>query len=108
MRERGAFARVRRGGLRLEAPAREDRLRHGRRHGPDSRPALEQIGERRALAAERRGERNRREHLGARDGHPCVGGREAALGLYEIRAAQQQFGGQPGGHDGGFRLFIER
>src|SRR5439155_333839 len=107
-RERGALARLRRGALRLQAPAREDRLRHARRHGRDSRAALEQIGERRALAAERRGERDRREHLRAGDGQPCVGGRKAALGLNQVGAAQQQFGGQPGGHDRGLRLLVER
>src|SRR5207244_4151465 len=67
-RERGAFARLRRGALRLQAPAGEDRLRQARRPGPHSRPALAQAGERRLfalpLALERRQLRAHRRRLG--------------------------------------------
>ena len=100
LRQRGALARLGGVGARGEPAAGEDRLRDAGGELPGGgRAAGEQVGERRALAAEEGGEADRRETSRARATRDArVGGGELALGLDQVGAAQQQLGGQARGH----------
>ena len=70
--------------------------------------AGEQVGERRALRAEEAGERDRREHLGARHADARVRRGEAALGFDQVGPAQQQLRGQAGRHRRRAGLLVEQ